>query len=733
MRNATVHKTTPGQRDTAIAIAIACLTGVAVLLTLAGHGAAEFIGARSATAWFLLGAVLATAALTGWVYVVLQRRARQAECAWATAWWHGIVLLAAVGFYFAVPLPSAFPPQAAQVVTLTATGEHVAESRSAEVWLFGLDHGERRVSLRGFEPGIGWEVRGRALVSYRNQPATIVWRGYLRPESELVLRRHAWSGGVRIAVDSEVRTLDLYAPESSEVRIPIGAGRAPSAAWQLSVAMADIWLLSIALWLVGACLLVRPDTAGTKEPPRWSWLAYGAPATILWSMYLIAFWPGCLTPDSIAQWDQMLSGNLLDDHPYVHTLTIWLITRLWLSPAVVAMVQIGVAAAVVGVALHVFRKAGVPAWACWGAAWLSALAPAQSILAVTLWKDLFFSAGLTLLTVLFAFVAVQQGRALRRIPVLAGLVLAGLLVALYRHNGWPVALGALVLLALVYRRSWPQMVVVLLLVGGTWYAAKGPVRAALGIARSPLGIELLMMHHVAAHVAAGTTTEPERAEMTGLFPDFDEWPYRADTSRPFLYGHARGMEIIGQNAEAIRRVFWSTAARRPDVNLWHVVRNAALVWRVQTPPGTLYPMSPVWRDGQELRYVARNTADLREASLSPQLAKWLARQGQWQESTWFTAVWWRNALWLYIALLAVVLAALRLADVRLLVVALPVLLNAAILVAGVPTNTHRYAFPATCIGMLLVVWPLLARLPRTRVPPQTQDTDADERARHASK
>jgi hypothetical protein len=75
----------------------------------------------------------------------------------------------------------------------------------------------------------------------------------------------------------------------------------------------------------------------TRQPARFSWFWFALPSFVIWSFYLLSFWPGSMSPDSLDQWKQVLNGQLKDWHPVFHTMNIWLITRIKLSPATVAM------------------------------------------------------------------------------------------------------------------------------------------------------------------------------------------------------------------------------------------------------------------------------------------------------------------------------------------------------------------------------------------------------------
>jgi hypothetical protein len=139
--------------------------------------------------------------------------------------------------------------------------------------------------------------------------------------------------------------------------------------------------------------------------------------------------------------------------PPLHTLTNWLITRLWLSPTAVAVAQIVALALALCLVLWGCARLGAPARIRWTTAIWLALVPANGFLTVTLWKDVPYTVAHALLVALSLRLVVEQGEALGRMRFLVALVATLGAVALYRHNGAPVVAGYLVWLVSVVGHS----------------------------------------------------------------------------------------------------------------------------------------------------------------------------------------------------------------------------------------------------------------------------------------
>src|SRR5262249_38322432 len=119
-----------------------------------------------------------------------------------------------------------------------------------------------------------------------------------------------------------------------------------------------------ALGLVaGVWLATRPARAEATPPLPSTLLGYSAPSPLVWTPDLLVFWPGLMSPDSLEQWRQVLQGEINNEHPAFHTLTIWLITRVWFSPAAVALTQILALALMFGLVIRELERWSLSRWA----------------------------------------------------------------------------------------------------------------------------------------------------------------------------------------------------------------------------------------------------------------------------------------------------------------------------------------------------------------------------------
>ena len=137
--------------------------------------------------------------------------------------------------------------------------------------------------------------------------------------------------------------------------------------WGALVILSAVSCVFLTLCLL-SCLVLRPKTPVKLQETaekKWAWLKYSLPMIGVWSLFLLVFWPGIMTADSIDQWGQMIAGRFSDWHPAFHTFVIWLTTRIWFSPAALAILQICALSLAIAWSLSVLRRIGLPSTAAW--------------------------------------------------------------------------------------------------------------------------------------------------------------------------------------------------------------------------------------------------------------------------------------------------------------------------------------------------------------------------------
>jgi len=117
-------------------------------------------------------------------------------------------------------------------------------------------------------------------------------------------------------------------------------------------------------------------------------------------VYWFAFFPGVMSFDSVNQWDQLSTFKITNLHPAFHTILLWILTRVWYSPAIISLFQVVIASLVIGYGLNTIRNVSrLPGYIFIAIGLLITANPLVGIIDVTLWKDVLYGFFVLLLTI----------------------------------------------------------------------------------------------------------------------------------------------------------------------------------------------------------------------------------------------------------------------------------------------------------------------------------------------
>lgn len=458
-----------------------------------------------------------------------------------------------------------------------------------------------------------------------------------------------------------------------------------------------ITLLGLAWWTWWE--IYRPRTrVGTFLRSQAYWAKYTLPCFAVWFAYWLAFFPGLMSPDSLDSWRQIVGlQHLNDDHPAFHTFLLWLVTRIWFSPAAFTLIQVGAMSGLIGWELAYFAHLGVPHIILWGICSLFALSPVMGTMTITLWKDIPYGMSVLWLTLLLVKIVVSRGEWLRSSRwhiMLLGAALT--FVALFRHNGIFVSLGTVAILGVVYRRYWREILITCCLVVGIYGLTKGPVYQALGVQRiSNFLLYHVPVHQVAAVIAAGTPlTDQEKLVLDKLFP-IDKWgpAYYCAAPHSIIFSKEFNPDLLEFDDEyrsAFRRIWFSLIFRNLMAVVRHQLCAGSLVWVV--PQLTYLYTVP--------KEIPQNELGLSTQSQWPAARRWILTILDWSERPDVIWVLWRPALYLYALLGVTVLIAYRKREPRWLLLAVPALLQSVSLLLVNAGQDFRYQYSVYLVGVM---------------------------------
>lgn len=180
---------------------------------------------------------------------------------------------------------------------------------------------------------------------------------------------------------------------------------------------------------------------------------------VCWLPYYLYQYPGVMTPDSLNQFEQVLGLiPYSNHHPWMHTLLIKLIYTIGfrltgsmlIALSLYTLFQMCVLAGSVWYFISTLRLFRVKPKICLLITLFYALIPYHAVFSVTIWKDILFAAALLCFSCSMLRFLLKKSLP---IPHLIIFVLTGLMLCLFRSNGWYAFLLCLPFLFVFFRKK----------------------------------------------------------------------------------------------------------------------------------------------------------------------------------------------------------------------------------------------------------------------------------------
>ncbi len=295
-------------------------------------------------------------------------------------------------------------------ITLQTSPEGNQQGNVIEIQGFSTSMGD--ASYAQFESLIGsWERVDNTFIHEGDGPASLKWMGRTGSQAILYLNARPDGGWISVKWDGVEELVNLNSKSAMQVQ---SSRQFPAPIYLQFPNLLFFWITISFL-----CLLMLPLIQKFASPlPEFTtnktWFWYALPMILVWFIFLLAVWPGMMTPDSISQWSQLISLQFNDAHPVFHTLLLWLITRIWFSPAAIAICQIIFLSLTAAWGIGTLRGLGLPNWAAWLLAGLFAFNPINGDMVNTIWKDIPYSTALFLLSIIIPAYHPFQWRVVER-------------------------------------------------------------------------------------------------------------------------------------------------------------------------------------------------------------------------------------------------------------------------------------------------------------------------------
>jgi hypothetical protein len=474
----------------------------------------------------------------------------------------------------AIPISLAFPGTLAYLQNHKV--EITAQPGNAEVIFAGINTGSVDVPISTMDFSGDWQKTDDGYVSLTG--GTISWSGRVSSHPAVVVLTGPQEGALKISWDGIPRDYSLKTDNQNQSTI---------------VTILPIpWIFKLAYFLVSwgfffllifqLFLLFR--TFQLVEAPshrKGFWLKYAAPFFLISVFMLLVFYPGMMSGDSLNQWKQAHSLVFDDVHPVFDTLTIWLATRAWNSPAFIVLLQILGMGLVLGWGLGRLVQRGLPGKAAWAVTTLFALLPANLLFPISIWKDVPYAISLLWFSLILVEVYFTRGGNLKEFPTLCALVISGLFASLFRHNGLPVVMLCCITLLLVYRSFFKWIILASTAILLFRVLITGPLYTGLGVTPSPAKFTYEpVLYHIAAHLKNDPAVNADTLAAANALLPVDQWIYDPCTSNPITYHPGFNDQQFQEHAADYFRLAFDLFLKNPRVDLQAVNNLGAFVFRI---------------------------------------------------------------------------------------------------------------------------------------------------------
>lgn len=208
---------------------------------------------------------------------------------------------------------------------------------------------------------------------------------------------------------------------------------------------------------------------------------------LCWLPYYLYQYPGIMTPDSINQFEQVLGViPYSNHHPWVHTLVFGFFYRLGyaltgdmvIAVSFYTLFQMCLLAGSIGYFIATLRAHRIRPFVLCLITGFYALIPYHAVFSVTIWKDIPFAAAVLLFGCSILRLSVRDDRNAGNLIVFS---ISGVMICLFRSNGWYAFLLALPFLLIGFRKKAKMIYPLLLLILCSAAIVKYPVMRAFQV------------------------------------------------------------------------------------------------------------------------------------------------------------------------------------------------------------------------------------------------------------
>ncbi|WP_430111641.1 hypothetical protein [Paenibacillus sp. B1-33] len=580
-------------------------------------------------------------------------------------------------------------------VEITPLSEKNINSKSNEVWVKRVSVAGKELDLLSMDHNENWQFKNNMLLHNSSQSSdSLKWNLNVSGEVGIEFVSHDWSGKVKVSINNNEQVIDLY----NENQTTTTVSEQNKIRWMSAFNLKSVLVFIMLLYLFYKILVfIQYQISGS---PKFAWfekvVLYSLPCLISICFYWIVYFPGLMSADSINQWGQFTTFDFNNNHPVIHTLFNWLVTRIWLSPAMVVLFQVAVLLAALGLGMATLDKIGVKKGYILSASVVTALLPSNAMIPISLWKDVPYSTALLFLTIFFIWSAFNMIN-LNKFKWQFCLSLILVLVGTLRHNGLLPMIGVILVFIWLYRKELKIVRNIIVMVALGVFLVTYPLNALLNVKPTEDWFKIsASVHQLAAAISADFPfTEDEKSILNDIYP-LEEWkshyyPYSSD---PLIYHSDIDKEKLQQHTRDILNIWFHVLKQDPMILIEHQLKLTSIIWEIVQPVDSFTYTTQRGIDPNDLGLVSNTKTQTYRESVNKFLEITEKRELNW--------LLWRGGIQLYIIILGMIVFLYRKKGL-LFLSTLPALLNTVGLMLTTPAQHLRYVYSNILIAPIIVL------------------------------
>jgi hypothetical protein len=569
-------------------------------------------------------------------------------------------------------------------------------AESAQVRLSAFNYGQGFVNLSTLIADDGWQYKDGGWETIGIQEAHLRWVGRINGKAILEFQTQPDGGEIFIKWDKNKTNLSLYSQDTGKVYFIVeekmtGFNRVITCTIIFFSCLGFFWLFFlIYVFLQKKISIMLKPIQVIKESAFRNIFLLAFPIFGVSGFFWGTFFPAIMTPDSMGQWTQAITGHFNDWHPLAFTLFLWATQKIVRNPSLAIAIQIFVFGLLVAWGLYQLVRRGLPLSIGIILSFIYSLNPVNAIYSVTLWKDIPYGFSLLWLTVILFCIVETDGLWLEKKGNLFLLIICSVAIILFRHNGLPIPILSLFILMLIYRKRWRQISLSLSIIIMTYILFIGPVYQLLKVEQksSELG-NTILLHHIGAHLNAKTPIDERDSFFLNELMPLSKWNYECCSVNSLYYTSDLNKEIFSNNTNLIRGIFFRTLLQRPKVNWNHLMCSSSIVYSLKS---TCYNYTyGITYDDSQIHWIS-NPSYVLEDSLIPSLIHPLTTLLKMSESFPWMIIFWRPSFAFGISILLLVLIILNKQYVIFGVLGIPFLMQTGIMFLINLAQDYRYHY-----------------------------------------